>query len=81
MIRIDSSTPDGGETAAGEATATLDIRALPDEDVSRLVSEVERVIDDPLVEVVPPRGPGRPVGGIGPYVRFLHGVVTGVSGS
>lgn len=45
----------------GEATARLDIRALPDEDVAWLVSEMERVIDDPLVEIIPPRGPGRPV--------------------
>lgn len=45
----------------GEASARLDIRALPDEDVAWLVSEMERVIDDPAVEVVPPRGAGRPV--------------------
>jgi len=45
----------------GDATARLDIRALPDEDVAWLVSEIERVIDDPLVEVIPPSGPGRPV--------------------
>jgi acetylornithine deacetylase/succinyl-diaminopimelate desuccinylase-like protein len=35
-----------------EAIATLDIRALPDEDTLWLKAEIERVIDDPAVEVV-----------------------------
>jgi acetylornithine deacetylase/succinyl-diaminopimelate desuccinylase-like protein len=35
-----------------EAIATLDIRALPEEDTLWLKAEIERVIDDPEVEVV-----------------------------
>lgn len=38
----------------GEAEATLDVRALPDEDMDAFLAELERRIDDPLVEVVPP---------------------------
>ena len=38
----------------GEAEATLDVRALPDEDMDEFLAELERRIDDPLVEVVPP---------------------------
>lgn len=37
-----------------EAEATLDVRALPDEDMTRFVAEMKRVIGDPAVEVVPP---------------------------
>jgi acetylornithine deacetylase/succinyl-diaminopimelate desuccinylase-like protein len=43
-----------------QAEATLDIRALPDEDMPKLYSELTRVIGDPSVEVVPPTS-GRPV--------------------
>lgn len=39
-----------------EAEATLDIRALPDEDVPAFLEQLRAVIDDPAVEVV--RGPG-----------------------
>lgn len=35
-----------------EAEATLDVRALPDEDMSKLYAELRRVINDPAVEVV-----------------------------
>ncbi|MBV8818729.1 MAG: M20/M25/M40 family metallo-hydrolase [Acidobacteriaceae bacterium] len=45
-----------------EAEATLDIRALPDEDMNRLYAEMRKVINDPLVEVVPPAREGRPFG-------------------
>ncbi len=34
-----------------EATATLDIRALPDEDMEKFKAEMARVINDPLVKV------------------------------
>ncbi len=34
-----------------EAEATLDIRALPDEDIQKLLEHIRRVIDDPSVEV------------------------------
>jgi acetylornithine deacetylase/succinyl-diaminopimelate desuccinylase-like protein len=37
-----------------EAEAELDIRALPDENIDSLLAELRRLIDDPLVEVVPP---------------------------
>ncbi len=36
-----------------EAEATLDIRALPDEDISRIYEEMRRVINDPAIEIVP----------------------------
>lgn len=35
-----------------EAEATLDIRALPDEDMTKLLDEMRRVINDPQVEIV-----------------------------
>jgi len=44
-----------------EAEATLDVRALPDEDLDRLHAEVRRVIGDPNVEVIGART-GRPAG-------------------
>ncbi|HLK19326.1 MAG TPA: M20/M25/M40 family metallo-hydrolase [Bryobacteraceae bacterium] len=34
-----------------EAQATLDIRSLPDEDMSKLYDEIRRVINDPAIEV------------------------------
>jgi acetylornithine deacetylase/succinyl-diaminopimelate desuccinylase-like protein len=34
-----------------EATATLDVRTLPDEDPAKFIEEVRRVINDPSVEV------------------------------
>lgn len=43
-----------------EAEATLDIRALPDEDMPRLLDEMRRVINDPQVEIVSPGTAGRP---------------------
>jgi acetylornithine deacetylase/succinyl-diaminopimelate desuccinylase-like protein len=36
-----------------EGEATLDIRALPDEDMARLYEEMRKVIADPSVEIVP----------------------------
>ncbi len=49
-----------------EAEATLDIRALPDEDMPQLLEAMRRVINDPQVEIVNPnaatRPPGRPSG-------------------
>jgi acetylornithine deacetylase/succinyl-diaminopimelate desuccinylase-like protein len=35
-----------------EAEATIDVRALPDEDMNKLYAELRRVINDPAVEVV-----------------------------
>jgi acetylornithine deacetylase/succinyl-diaminopimelate desuccinylase-like protein len=45
----------------GDAEATLDIRALPDEDMSEFIASLRRVIDDPAIEIKP-GGPGRPGG-------------------
>jgi len=38
----------------GSAEATLDIRALPDEDMNEFYATLRRVINDPAVEIVPP---------------------------
>lgn len=38
-------------TIPSEATATLDVRALPDDDIERLIAEIRKVVDDPTVEV------------------------------
>jgi acetylornithine deacetylase/succinyl-diaminopimelate desuccinylase-like protein len=46
----------------GDAEATLDVRALPDEDMEAFLSTLRSVIDDPAVEVVPQWGEdSRPV--------------------
>jgi acetylornithine deacetylase/succinyl-diaminopimelate desuccinylase-like protein len=42
-----------------QAEAMLDIRALPDEDMTAFYAEMDRVIGDPAVKVVP-SAPGRP---------------------
>jgi acetylornithine deacetylase/succinyl-diaminopimelate desuccinylase-like protein len=44
-----------------EAEATLDVRALPDEDLDSFYAELRRVIGDPKVEVIPSKLRGRPV--------------------
>ena len=44
-----------------EAEATLDVRALPDENMDRFYAELRRVIGDSKVEVVPSKNRGRPV--------------------
>lgn len=36
-----------------EVEATLDIRALPDEDMTRFLDQLRKLIDDPAIEVVP----------------------------
>jgi acetylornithine deacetylase/succinyl-diaminopimelate desuccinylase-like protein len=41
-----------------EAEATLDIRALPDEDVNQLYDFLKKTINDPTVEIVANRGGG-----------------------
>jgi acetylornithine deacetylase/succinyl-diaminopimelate desuccinylase-like protein len=43
----------------GDAEATLDIRALPDEDLEKLFVEIRRIIDDPTIDVLPALA-GRP---------------------
>jgi acetylornithine deacetylase/succinyl-diaminopimelate desuccinylase-like protein len=42
-----------------QAEAMLDIRALPDEDMTTFYAEMDRVISDPAVKIVP-SAPGRP---------------------
>jgi acetylornithine deacetylase/succinyl-diaminopimelate desuccinylase-like protein len=44
-----------------EATATLDIRALPDEDINAFYDRMRGVINDPAVKLVPGGAGGRPV--------------------
>ena len=48
--------------APSEATATLDIRALPNEDMPAFYELMRKVIDDPQIEVVPNAARGRPAG-------------------
>jgi acetylornithine deacetylase/succinyl-diaminopimelate desuccinylase-like protein len=45
-----------------EAEATLDIRALPDEDMDKLYAEMRRIINDPNVEIKGNSFGGRPAG-------------------
>jgi acetylornithine deacetylase/succinyl-diaminopimelate desuccinylase-like protein len=45
----------------GDALATLDIRALPDEDMAQFIETLRRLIDDPAVEITPVGGVLRPV--------------------
>jgi acetylornithine deacetylase/succinyl-diaminopimelate desuccinylase-like protein len=44
----------------GDAEATLDVRAVPDEDIQALATSLRKLIDDPAVEVIPPSELGRP---------------------
>lgn len=44
-----------------EGEANLDIRALPDEDMPKFFAELRRVINDPAIEIVPPKTNSRPV--------------------
>src|SRR6478735_2706647 len=43
----------GPNVIPSEAEATIDVRALPDEDVDKFFAEMTRVIADPAVKVVP----------------------------
>jgi acetylornithine deacetylase/succinyl-diaminopimelate desuccinylase-like protein len=43
-----------------EAEAYLDIRALPDEDMTKFFGELRRLINDPTIEIVPAQSGGRP---------------------
>jgi acetylornithine deacetylase/succinyl-diaminopimelate desuccinylase-like protein len=51
-----------GNVIPGDAEATLDVRALPDEDMEAFMSTLRSIIDDPNVEVIPQWGEdARPV--------------------
>src|SRR5262247_3030033 len=43
----------GPNVIPSEAEATLDIRALPGEDIDEFYGEMKRVIDDPAIKIVP----------------------------
>ena len=43
----------------GDAEATLDVRAVPDEDIDALARALRNLINDPAVEVIPPAARGR----------------------
>ena len=43
----------GDNVIPSEAEATLDIRALPDENITRFYAEMGNIIDDPEVKIVP----------------------------
>ncbi len=43
----------GANVIPSEAEATLDIRALPGEDIEKFYAEMAKVIDDPAVKIVP----------------------------
>jgi acetylornithine deacetylase/succinyl-diaminopimelate desuccinylase-like protein len=43
----------GANVIPSEAEATLDIRALPGEDIDEFFEEMKKVIDDPAVKIVP----------------------------
>ena len=45
-----------------EAEATLDVRALPDEDMDKLYAEMQKVIGDPAVEIERVSANQRPAG-------------------
>jgi acetylornithine deacetylase/succinyl-diaminopimelate desuccinylase-like protein len=46
-----------------EAEVTLDVRAVPDEDIPALAATLRQLINDPAVEVISPPGRGRPASG------------------
>jgi acetylornithine deacetylase/succinyl-diaminopimelate desuccinylase-like protein len=43
----------GPNVIPSEAEATLDIRALPDEDIVKFYAEMQKIINDPAVKIVP----------------------------
>ena len=52
----------GANVIPSEADATLDIRALPDEDMTKFWEEMKKVIADPAVQIEPITGNLRPAG-------------------
>lgn len=45
-----------------DAEATLDVRALPDEDISALIEQMNKVVNDPAIEIKRTSGNDRPAG-------------------
>ncbi len=45
----------------GDAEATLDVRALPDEDMPKLIATLKALVNDPAVDIEPSSAGGRPV--------------------
>jgi acetylornithine deacetylase/succinyl-diaminopimelate desuccinylase-like protein len=43
----------GANVIPSEAEATLDIRALPDEDIAKFYAEMGKIVNDPQVKIVP----------------------------
>jgi acetylornithine deacetylase/succinyl-diaminopimelate desuccinylase-like protein len=43
----------GANVIPSEAEATLDIRALPDEDIAKFYAEMARIINDPQIKIAP----------------------------
>jgi acetylornithine deacetylase/succinyl-diaminopimelate desuccinylase-like protein len=43
-----------------EAEATLDIRALPDEDMTKFYATLKSIINDPAIKIIPQTGSARP---------------------
>ncbi len=52
----------GVNVIPSEAEATLDIRALPDEDITQFFEQMGKVIGDPAVKIEPLKGNLRPIG-------------------
>jgi len=51
----------GANVIPSQAEATLDIRALPDEDINKFFDEMKRLIADPAIRIEPITGNLRPV--------------------
>lgn len=64
-----------------EATATLDVRLLPDDDPAQIVSEMQTVINDPTVEVklAARDGMPRPLGSSGITTDAFRAIETAVA--
>jgi acetylornithine deacetylase/succinyl-diaminopimelate desuccinylase-like protein len=52
----------GPNVIPSEAEATIDVRALPDEDMPKFYAEMKRIINDPAVRIEPITGNLRPAG-------------------
>ena len=58
-----------------DALATLDVRALPDEDMTAFVAAMRQVIDDPTVDIVVPGGVQRPATPPSPITSELFAAI------